>query len=204
MAVADGGVADPICANEQRTQSHAGNNPRARNVVVVGTLSPGAHPGGFNGQDAYSGQLVPFDTTQITSKANRSNPMPGDPCHPLAAGAHAPALAVSREAYPAARRGREGGADLEIGSEPVSNALRSSGSGSSAGSQVMQPGAATGVRRLTPRECERLQGFPDGWTELDGMSDAARYRMLGNAVAVPCAAWIGRGLVRALRKETVG
>jgi hypothetical protein len=57
MAVADGGVADPICANEQRTQSHAGNNPRARNVVVVGdvapggvvgTLSPGAHPGGFN------------------------------------------------------------------------------------------------------------------------------------------------------------
>jgi site-specific DNA-cytosine methylase len=113
-------------------------------------------------------------------------------------------VAVSREAYPAARRGREGGADLEIGSEPVSNALRSSGSGSSAGSQVMQPGAATGVRRLTPRECERLQGFPDGWTELDGMSDAARYRMLGNAVAVPCAAWIGRGLVRALRKETVG
>jgi DNA (cytosine-5)-methyltransferase 1 len=86
-----------------------------------------------------------------------------------------------------------------------------------------------GVRRLTPVECERLQGFPDGWTSViweralrvDAetlaylrahyeraygvqlsddqvrrlMSDAARYRMLGNAVAVPVAAWIGRRIV---------
>ena len=47
-----------------------------------------------------------------------------------------------------------------------------------------------GVRRLMPIECERLQGFPDGWTE--GQSDSARYRQLGNAVAVPCAKWIGK------------
>jgi len=54
------------------------------------------------------------------------------------------------------------------------------------------PHVASGmvVRRLTPTECERLQGFPDGWTE--GCSDSARYRMLGNAVAVPVAEWIGR------------
>lgn len=45
------------------------------------------------------------------------------------------------------------------------------------------------VRRLTPTECERLQGFPDGWTA--GESDSARYRMLGNAVCVPVAEWIG-------------
>ncbi len=44
------------------------------------------------------------------------------------------------------------------------------------------------VRRLTPTECERLQGFPDGWTE--GHSDSQRYKMLGNAVAVPVAEWI--------------
>jgi len=55
---------------------------------------------------------------------------------------------------------------------------------------VMQCGF--GVRRLTPTECERLQGFPDGWTLVNGMSDSARYRMLGNAVAVPCARWIGQ------------
>lgn len=48
-----------------------------------------------------------------------------------------------------------------------------------------------GVRRLTPLECERLQGFPDGWTDVDGMSDTQRYRQLGNAVSVPVAYWIG-------------
>jgi DNA (cytosine-5)-methyltransferase 1 len=47
-----------------------------------------------------------------------------------------------------------------------------------------------GVRRLTPTECERLQGFPDGWT--DGQSDTVRYKQLGNAVAVPVAEWIGK------------
>lgn len=48
------------------------------------------------------------------------------------------------------------------------------------------------VRRLTPTECERLQGFPDGWT--DGQPDSTRYRQLGNAVAVPCVEWIARRL----------
>lgn len=47
-----------------------------------------------------------------------------------------------------------------------------------------------GLRRLTPTECERLQGFPDGWTE--GQSDTQRYKQLGNAVAVPVAEWIGK------------
>ena len=51
------------------------------------------------------------------------------------------------------------------------------------------------VRRLMPVECERLQGFPDCWT--DGHADGPRYRMLGNAVAVPVAEWIGRRIVEA-------
>lgn len=49
------------------------------------------------------------------------------------------------------------------------------------------------VRRLTPLECERLQGFPDGRT--DQLTDSARYRTLGNAVAVPVAEWIGRRML---------
>jgi DNA (cytosine-5)-methyltransferase 1 len=49
------------------------------------------------------------------------------------------------------------------------------------------------VRRLTPTECERLQGFPDGWTE--GQADSNRYKQMGNAVAVPVVEWIIRGLV---------
>lgn len=53
----------------------------------------------------------------------------------------------------------------------------------------------SGVRRLTPTECERLQGFPNGWTAVNGMSDSARYRMLGNAVCVLVAEWIGRRIM---------
>jgi len=49
------------------------------------------------------------------------------------------------------------------------------------------------VRRLTLTECERLQGFPDGHTA--GESDTQRYKMLGNAVCVPVAAWIGRRIM---------
>ena len=54
---------------------------------------------------------------------------------------------------------------------------------------------AVGIRRLTPMECERLQGFPDGWTAVNGQSDSTRYRQLGNAVAVPVIEWIGRRLI---------
>lgn len=61
-----------------------------------------------------SAQVVAFDTTQVTSPANRSNPQPGDPCHPLAAAGHPPAIISS-----------------------------------------------WAVRRLTPTECEKLQGFPE-------------------------------------------
>jgi DNA (cytosine-5)-methyltransferase 1 len=52
------------------------------------------------------------------------------------------------------------------------------------------------VRRLTPRECERLQGFPDDWTE--GQSDSTRYKQMGNAVAVPVVDWIIAGIVDTL------
>lgn len=53
-----------------------------------------------------------------------------------------------------------------------------------------------GVRRLTPIECERLQGFPDNWTAVNNQADSARYKQLGNAVAVPVAEWIGRRIMR--------
>jgi site-specific DNA-cytosine methylase len=52
--------------------------------------------------------------------------------------------------------------------------------------------ATTQVRRLTPLECERLQGFPDGWTE--DQSDTNRYKQMGNAVAVPVVEWIIQGI----------
>lgn len=51
------------------------------------------------------------------------------------------------------------------------------------------------IRRLVPLECERLQGYPDGWTDIPSASDAARYKALGNSVAVPCVEYILRGFV---------
>ena len=102
-------------------------------------------------------QPIPFDTTQITSPLNYSKPKAGDPCHPLAAGAHIPAIA--------------------------------------------QPMA---VRRLTPIECERLQGFPDGYTNIPWRKspespDGPRYKALGNSMAVPVMYWIGKRIERIKR-----
>lgn len=140
-----------------------------------------------------NGLVLPFDTTQVTSKGNYSRPKPGDPCHPLAKGAHPPALAF-------AQRTRGGTKKLEVGGE-ISNALATPGEGGRADDRTVFDGAVP--RRLTPTECERLQGFPDGWTsegidedgELVEMADTPRYRMLGNAVSMPVAEWIGRRIL---------
>lgn len=56
------------------------------------------------------------------------------------------------------------------------------------------------VRRLIPLECERLMGFPDYWTDIPGASDSARYRALGNSLAVPCVDFILCGITYFLRK----
>ena len=62
---------------------------------------------------------------------------------------------------------------------------------------------ASAVRRLTPRECERLQGFPDDWTLVEHRgkpaADGPRYRALGNSMAVPVIRWIGRRIDAAIR-----
>lgn len=52
------------------------------------------------------------------------------------------------------------------------------------------------VRRLTPRECERLQGFPDDYTAIPKAADGPRYKALGNSMAVPVMAWIGERIAR--------
>ena len=63
-------------------------------------------------------------------------------------------------------------------------------------SETFIPGP-TFVRRLTPRECERLQGLPDNWTQLGDTADSKRYAALGDAVTVNVAEWIGRRLANA-------
>ena len=56
------------------------------------------------------------------------------------------------------------------------------------GNNVSMVAKGSTVRRLTPVECERLQGFPDDWTA--GQSDSTRYKQMGNAVAVPVVEWL--------------
>ena len=55
------------------------------------------------------------------------------------------------------------------------------------------------IRRLLPLECELLQGYPPGWTDLPGASDSARFRALGNSVAVPCVEYLMQGIALVLR-----
>jgi DNA (cytosine-5)-methyltransferase 1 len=112
------------------------------------------------------------------------------------------------------RGGKEGGGKGYLGSEELgmtlrgqpqflwemqhaSEAYRESGGIAPTLQQRMGTGGnnvpLVGIRRLTPTECERLQGFPDGWT--DGQADSVRYRQLGNAVAVPVVEWIGKRIM---------
>jgi DNA (cytosine-5)-methyltransferase 1 len=94
-----------------------------------------------------------------------------------------------------ALRGREGGAAAELGDE-VRNCLRASRGGGDKPHVL----TATQVRRLTPRECERLMGFPDGHTDVPyrgkPAADGPRYKAIGNSMAVPVMHWIGSRIKR--------
>ena len=81
----------------------------------------------------------------------------------------------------------------EVRETPIVQALSTGGGKPGQGYAAIRSDAA--VRRLTPTECERLQGFPDGWTAVNDQKDSARYKQMGNAVAVPVAEWIMERLV---------
>ena len=81
-------------------------------------------------------------------------------------------------------------ADIRIQDDKVNTLQARMGTGGNNMPLISEPKAQ--VRRLTPIECERLQGFPDVWTE--GQSDSARYKQMGNAVAVPVVEWIIQGI----------
>ena len=129
---------------------------------VTGTLSPGAHAGSYNGQDAYNDMLVCGATLDVA--------------HALRAKANC-AYREDAETY------------------PVQNMV---------------------ARRLTPLECERLQGFPDGWTDIGdwvktdkrgrgikvkGSADSPRYKALGNSIALPFWDWMLRRMARYLPED---
>jgi site-specific DNA-cytosine methylase len=101
-------------------------------------------------------------------------------------------------AYPVARRGRDDEAEWEIGEEGTYNSLRAGDGSSSRQPAVLHDQPTLAVRRLTPRECERLMSWPDDWTRWndqgDEIADSVRYRMCGNGVVSNVAEWIARRL----------
>jgi DNA (cytosine-5)-methyltransferase 1 len=152
-----------------------------------------AHHGRNNpGQDA----LIGFDPADTL----RSHPRPGSNsngavvAHALTAeGADASEDGTGRGTpLVSVAFGHTNGLDVQA-SEHVTPTLRAGHD--VGGGSILQTAA---VRRLTPTECERLQGYPDGWTAVSGgkpQADSARYRQLGNSIAVPVFAWVAGRIV---------
>ncbi len=177
-------AAGAVLFEPESLRRHPAESRKARqssaSPVVAGTVAS-RHAGGFQGVDeACQGLLVPFDPTQITSATNRCQPVAGDPCHPLAATARAPVLAFSNTA-----------GDTAL-SPSATHCLPISCRNGDPGLIATQ----WSVRRITPREAERLQGFPDDYTAITyrgkPAADSPRYKALGNSMAVPVMRWIGK------------
>lgn len=167
-----------------------------------------------------------FDTTQITSKENRSQPEFGKPCHTLNANAHAPCVALDMthacdvirecgEQVPAlqARMGTDGNQVPLTYSRQAIGEYKESSTGSTCSARDFKDSTDLAithmvVRRLTPMECERLQGFPDHWTDIGEWidekgkkhkdADSPRYKALGNSIALPFWDWMLRRMSRYL------
>lgn len=150
-----------VCPSLQARMGTGGNQIPLTYQAVTGTLSPGAHAGSYNGQDAYNDMLVCGATPDVA--------------HALRAKA-ACAYREDAETY------------------PVQNMV---------------------VRRLTPMECERLQGYPDGWTAIGEWmdskgkrhkdADSPRYKALGNSIALPFWDFLAKRIsAQYLRPVTMG
>lgn len=143
---------------------------------VTGTLSPGAHAGSYNGQDAYNDMLVCGENSQQAFAQKRF-------------------------------------AEYDRAENAVS--LRASGGDYGGGSECLVARQNMIVRRLTPMECERLQGYPDGWTDIGEWrdskgklrkpSDSPRYKALGNSIALPFWDFLAKRIsAQYLRPVTMG
>lgn len=167
------------------TASLRGNSATSRQAKqdVAGTLAPGAHPGGFNGRDAESGLLVAYKCqgTNVgpmgTLRAGNGNETGGVPFIPLS---------LSGRARGDDGRGYGRPEQIDEGIVGTLDTVKP---------HRVLSGPLQRVRRLTPRECERLQGFPDDYTLVPyrgkPAKDGPRYKAIGNSMAVPVMRWIG-------------
>lgn len=204
-----------------------GNSEQARSIGDQEELSPtlNAECGG-NKPAVVAPAAMAFDTTQITSKENGSQPEFGKPCHTLNANAHVPCVALDMthacdvihecgEQVPALQ------ARMGTGGNQVPLTYQMNGFGDYRDANVASSCkqrdfkdstdlAITNmvVRRLTPLECTRLQGYPDGWVDIGDWTDekgkkhkdadSPKYKALGNSIALPFWDWMLRRMARYL------
>ena len=167
-----------VAPSLQARMGTGGNQIPLTYQKTTGTLSPGAHAGSYNGQDAYNDMLVVSSEIHPALRAKANDPYRTD-----------------MAAYVASvdcRNFREGG---EING--TLQAKESGGQSLNLNNAILQNMV---VRRLTPLECERLQGFPDHWTDLGEWTDSKgkrhkdadspRYKALGNSIALPPWKWL--------------
>lgn len=202
----------------------AGQGAQAGGIGYSEEVSPtlAAAPSGTNQTPA----VMAFDTTQITSKENGSQPGFGKPCHTLNANAHVPCVALDMtHACDVIRECGEQAPSLQARMGTVGNQVpltyQMNGFGDYRAAEVASSCKQRDfkdstdlaithmvVRRLTPMECERLQGFPDHWTDIGEWSDekgkkhkdadSPRYKALGNSIALPFWDWMLRRMARYL------
>ena len=165
-----------IVPSLQARMGTGGNQVPLTYQAVTGTLSPGAHAGSYNGQDAYNDMLVCGENSQQAFAQKRF-------------------------------------AEYDRAENAVS--LRASGGDYGGGSECLVARQNMIVRRLTPMECERLQGFPDRWTDIGEWrdskgklrkpSDSPRYKALGNSIALPFWDFLAKRIsAQYLRPVTMG
>lgn len=190
--------ADVACALTRGLGSGGPDDTKAQaNHLVAHTL----RADGFDASEDGTGRgtpIIPIDLRQASRGEKFTNNRATGSGGPTGIGVGNPgdpAYTVSERGQAIAfqERGRDGGRNLEW-QEGVSYALRAiDGGGCGDWFRIAHRWA---VRRLTPLECERLQGFPDGWTDVPyrgkSAADGPRYKAVGNSMAVNAMRWIGR------------
>lgn len=146
---------------------------------TTGPLMANSHPGSYTGQDAYSDMLVahpyPEKVANCLSKQPRMRyrlDMDNVVCS-----------VDCRNMYE---------------NNNLSGTLQSKPNGGQSLNYQNPVRIGYSVRRLTPLECDRLQGYPDGWTDIPGASDSARYKADGNSVAIPCVEYVMSGIAEVI------
>ena len=189
---------EDVCSTvTSRWGTGGGNAPMVSQTIqeTVGALCADSHPGAYSGQDAYTGRLIPQAISAYSiredAKANTFSATELEVANALKA------LQPSTQSHHAQTFvAQPVGTDLyncTITGDIACTFTADATSATHSGPTVIQSMA---VRRLTPVECERLQGFPDHYTDIKPKGkqtpDGPRYKALGNSMAVPVMNWIGQ------------